>query len=119
MDKNKRSIGAQYEEKTCRFLQEKGYTLLASNYQTKFGEIDIIALKDKCLSFVEVKYRAYKRYGNPIETIGYHKRRNIVNSSKYYVMKNNYIGYSVSYDVAIWYEGKLTFYKQAFDVEGL
>lgn len=53
--------GSLGEELGCRYLREKGYKILATNYCNasgrRLGEIDIIAEKDKELVFVEVKTR--------------------------------------------------------------
>ena len=35
----------------------RGYTLVERNYQTRFGEIDLILRNEKCLVFAEVKTR--------------------------------------------------------------
>lgn len=51
----KEGIGKTGELIAARFLLQKGYTLVAQNYFTKWGEIDIIAKKDETLVFVEVK----------------------------------------------------------------
>lgn len=48
-------IGKIGESITKTFLMKHGFTVLATNYRTKFGEIDIIAKKDNKLRFVEVK----------------------------------------------------------------
>ena len=51
------SRGAAGEVMAARYLRKKGYTLLAANYRTRFGEIDIIAADKKYIAFVEVKLR--------------------------------------------------------------
>ena len=48
-------IGKIGESITKTFLMKHGFTVLATNYRTKFGEIDIIAKKDNKLRFIEVK----------------------------------------------------------------
>lgn len=50
-----RSKGVAGEEKACKWLEAKGFKILARNYCTQFGEIDIIALRDNLLHFIEVK----------------------------------------------------------------
>jgi len=54
-------LGALGEELSCRYLREKGYRILQTNYCNmsgrRLGEIDIVAEKDKELIFVEVKSR--------------------------------------------------------------
>lgn len=51
----KRRRGDQGEEIACRFLRGKGFIIVARNYLKPWGEIDIIALKDGVMRFIEVK----------------------------------------------------------------
>lgn len=43
------------EEKGCDYLRNNGYRILDRNVYNRFGEIDIIALRDNVIHFVEVK----------------------------------------------------------------
>ncbi|VAY86377.1 Predicted endonuclease distantly related to archaeal Holliday junction resolvase [hydrothermal vent metagenome] len=43
------------EEKAANYLINKNFRVIDRNFYTKFGEIDIIAIKDNILYFVEVK----------------------------------------------------------------
>ena len=59
----KQTIGAWGEQQAVRFLQEKGYAIVDRNFQTRQGEIDIIATHTKShfgktLCFIEVKTRS-------------------------------------------------------------
>ena len=47
--------GREFEEEAVSYLKKLGYRILARNYRTRFGELDIVALKRKTLVFVEVK----------------------------------------------------------------
>ncbi|WP_279127703.1 YraN family protein [Helicobacter winghamensis] len=47
--------GKEAEDFACAFLENEGYSIEARNFNTRFGEIDIIAKKDGILHFVEVK----------------------------------------------------------------
>lgn len=53
--------GSLGEELGCRYLREKGYKILETNYCNtsgrRLGEIDIVARKNKEIIFVEVKTR--------------------------------------------------------------
>ena len=51
----KASVGTLGEDIACQFLLRKGYTILQRNYRKPWGEIDIIALKQGTVRFVEVK----------------------------------------------------------------
>lgn len=53
--KNHKEYGDYCEEEACLFLIRQDFNILFRNYRTSFGEIDIIAEKDKTIHFVEVK----------------------------------------------------------------
>ena len=57
----KRQVGDFGEEITAEYLEKNGYRILDRNYSKPFGEIDIIAIKDDLIAFVEVKTRKSKR----------------------------------------------------------
>ena len=52
---NNSSIGKIGEDIACRIIAGKGYSIIERNFRTKFGEIDIIAIEDGELVFIEVK----------------------------------------------------------------
>ncbi len=66
------------------FLISRGFTILDRNFHTRFGEIDIIALKENILHFVEVKYS--KKY-EAIYKIDAAKLRKIIKSADIYMSK--------------------------------
>ena len=51
----KQVIGKIGEDCVCKYLQKLGYKIVDRNYLKKWGEIDIVAVKDKKIHFVEVK----------------------------------------------------------------
>lgn len=51
----KRILGDLGEDIACKFLEKKGFTIVERNYLRKWGEIDIIAEKEKMVHFIEVK----------------------------------------------------------------
>jgi putative endonuclease len=48
-------IGKEGEDVACMFLMKRGYKIVERNHLRKWGEIDIVAEKNKRLHFVEVK----------------------------------------------------------------
>ena len=70
---NKREFGKSGETLAVDFLEQKGYKILFRNYWCSRGEIDIIAQKDGCVHFVEVKTRTGDYYGRPSENVTWHK----------------------------------------------
>ncbi|MEK7103865.1 MAG: YraN family protein [Patescibacteria group bacterium] len=55
MQNQSQRIGAIGEEVATNYLKKKGYKILARNFKTKWGELDIVAQKNKTIIFVEVK----------------------------------------------------------------
>ena len=51
----KQKIGEIGENIACKFLMKHNFTILDRNYTKKWGELDIVAEKNKKLYFVEVK----------------------------------------------------------------
>ncbi len=72
-----------------RFLEEKNYTIVKSNYRCTSGEIDIIAKDGEYLVFVEVKYRTNKKFGMPVEAIDRKKQEKIRVVAGHYLSENN------------------------------
>lgn len=79
------TIGLFGENTAAVFLQKKGYKILARNFHSKFGEIDIIALSpDKCTVFVEVKTRKSVSYGYPCEFVDKRKQQKLMKTAMFY-----------------------------------
>lgn len=77
MDMNTKAIGNWGEDKAAEYLEDEDYEILKRNYSFKFGEVDIIAEKDGCTVFVEVKTRKNNYYGNPSEFVDLRKQRRV------------------------------------------
>ena len=58
------------EELALKFLKDKGFKILETNWRySRLGEIDIIALDKEILTFIEVKTRSSVNFGYPIEAV--------------------------------------------------
>ena len=87
---NKRQIGSMGESLAAAYLCEHGYRIVKRNFFCRAGEIDIIALKDDYLCFIEVKYRKDASEGYPEEAVDIKKARRITKSALSYM---NMCGY--------------------------
>ena len=96
----KRKIGDKGEEIISNFLIKKDYKILDRNYRKTYGEIDIIALKDNIVCFVEVKARKSVKYGYPREAVNFYKQQRIIKASQSYLMENKLNNYIIRFDVA-------------------
>lgn len=73
-------------EKLARdFLIRQNYSIIATNYRCKAGEIDIIAEKDHKLAFIEVKTRSSDKNGTPCESYTYGKMKRLSRAIQYYI----------------------------------
>ena len=83
-----RMVGKEGEEIAADYLRKKEYKIIENNYQTKFGEIDLIATKNNILVFVEVKLKQTEDFGTPEEMIGSSKLSQVQRMAEFYLMDN-------------------------------
>ena len=85
MEKRKTSLqGKLAEDYAVKLLFGQGYKIIDRNFHSKFGEIDIVALKDDYLAFIEVKARWSTKFGLPEEAVTRSKLWKIGRTGEYY-----------------------------------
>jgi len=95
-----KNIGDKWEVIAIKYLQNKWYKILDTNYKFwRFWEIDIIATNKDLIVFFEVKYRNNINYWIPEEAIIKSKLRKCRKTIEYYVVKNNYDFENIRFDV--------------------
>jgi len=77
-------IGKWGEQVAAEYLAQKGYSILAKNTRTPFGEIDIIAQIESVMIFVEVKTRTSRSFGLPEEALTRRKLAHMRSCASYY-----------------------------------
>ncbi len=92
-------FGKQGENEAANYLREKGFDIVAKNFRSKFGEIDIVAKKKDCLYFVEVKTRSNSKRGLPYEAVNKRKIFHMRQSAQYFLLKNKYKSYKLKLSV--------------------
>lgn len=81
-------FGHLAEDFAASFLSSKGYKIIERNFRSRFGEIDIIAIKDNKLIFIEVKARWSDRFGKPVEAVTPQKIWKIRKTAEYFSLLN-------------------------------
>ncbi len=82
-----RQKGDHGEEQAVLLLKNKGYTLLARQYATRWGEIDIIAQKKDLIIFVEVKARA-QAYSSLLELVTFKKQQRLIKTAYQFIQEH-------------------------------
>lgn len=100
---NKR-IGDFGEAAAADYLMEMDYEILEKNFRLKFGEIDIIAEKNGCIVFAEVKTRKNNIFGEPSEYVDREKQKRIKKAAACYAdLQNDEVRFDV---IEVFYENK-------------
>ena len=69
------------------YLKNHGYKILERNVQSPFGEIDMIALHQGTLVFVEVKSRRDNSFGYPEEAITRQKKTRLTKLATWHMKR--------------------------------
>lgn len=113
--------GSEGERKAAEFLRKKGYKILAKNFKTRWGEIDIIAQEKKTICFIEVKLRSLENFGLPQEAVSVHKQKKIVFTALDYLKQKNLCKLPCRFDVVaitgLGQNQKIELIKNAFDYD--
>lgn len=115
------SLGLSGENEAVVLLKGRGYKILARNYRTRAGEIDIVACDKGTVCFVEVKTRHSARLGLPSEAVLKSKQRQISKAALAYLKENNLLDKKARFDVisVMYSQGKpeLELIRDAFEPE--
>lgn len=95
-----RSAGNRGEAEVARYLRKKGYTLMASQWRCRFGELDLVAKSKKgVICFVEVKLRSGGAIGLPREFVDQRKQQRLRTAAASYLSSHD-IDAPARFDVA-------------------
>jgi len=80
-----------------------------------YGEIDIIALDNDILVFVEVKFRKSKNFGTAESMVSISKQQKIINTAHVFLQQNeSYANYECRFDVVAINNSELNWINSAF-----
>ena len=79
--------GRAAEDLAARFLDGQGLHVVARNFRTKRGEIDLVARDGATLVFVEVRFRRSASHGGAAESITAAKQARMVAAAQLYLMR--------------------------------
>ncbi len=85
--------GQSAERKAEKYLLGQGLKLLARNYQTKAGEIDLIMSDQGDWVFIEVRYKESSDWASSAESVTWQKQRKVIKAAKYYLSQYDVLGH--------------------------
>lgn len=91
-------FGKWGEDLAVHYLSEKGYAILERDWRYGHKDIDIIAISDDTLVFVEVKTRRNDTFMRPEQSVDWKKIKNITLAANHYV-KMNGIDLQIRFDI--------------------
>jgi putative endonuclease len=92
-------LGRRGEDEAARYLQGLGYRIVGRRERVLRGDIDIVALDDRTVVFVEVRSRSDTAHGHPAETVGAVKQRRIAELAAAYIRRHRLEDCQVRVDV--------------------
>lgn len=81
-------FGVTGEQIARHYLEDKGYVILDRNYHDHHREVDIIALDNDVLVFVEVKTRSSCQFMQPEDAVDHSKRERLIKAANQYILSH-------------------------------
>ena len=95
-----RTLGDRGENIAYRFLIDQGLRPIARNFRCRGGEIDLIMLDRRCLTFIEVRCRRSTEFARPADTVDFRKQRKIVHTAAMFLgRERRYATFQMRFDV--------------------
>ena len=84
---DRQALGRWGEDRAARWLQIRGYRIVARRYRRRGGEVDLIAQQGEFLCFVEVKLRRDARMGEAREAVDWRKQERLRTAAIHYLIE--------------------------------
>lgn len=95
----RQALGAAGERVAERWLRARGWCILARRFRSGHRDVDLIARRERVVAFVEVKTRRGLDFGDPVEAVGWRKRRELTRSAQVWIDRCGEPGAVYRFDV--------------------
>ena len=92
-------VGNRAEKLALNFLRKRGFTLIESNFNCRFGELDLVMQDREYLVFVEVRYRHRTDFGGALASIDRRKQNKLRRTAEFYLLKNKKSDSACRFDI--------------------
>lgn len=112
--------GKEAEDLAYQYLHKQGLRLLERNFNSRYGEIDLVMRDKDTTVFVEVRYRKHADFVDPLTSVDHRKQSKLIRTAQHYLQRQkNFAVSPARFDViAITGEGAqpaIQWIKNAFD----
>ncbi len=120
----RRWLGSRSERAAARYLRGLGWTLIRRNYSCLHGEIDLIAIEERCVVFVEVRSTSSDDESRPAQSVDDVKQKRLTRLALHFLQDHNLLQQAARFDVltVTWpddqREPTIVHYRQAFEAVG-
>jgi putative endonuclease len=83
-----RVVGDAFEQRACVELKRAGLVLLARNYSTRYGELDLVMRDAGTIVFVEVRYRKHASHGDAAASVTLSKQARLIKAAQLWLTQN-------------------------------
>ncbi|MCH2114387.1 MAG: YraN family protein [Pirellulales bacterium] len=94
-----RPLGEAGEQAAVGFLRRLGYKIIATRHRMRYGEVDIIAVDDSTVVFVEVKTRRDTSRGRPADAVDARRQSRLTNAALAFLKSHDLLEYASRFDV--------------------
>jgi putative endonuclease len=97
---------------------------VASNYVCPLGEIDLVAVDNRCLVFVEVRSTQTEQIDRPADSVDAAKRRRLTDLALHFLKRHRLLDYPARFDVLTlsWppnrHDPRIVHHRNAFEAVG-
>ena len=95
---NTTKIGKEAEVVASDYIEGLGFRVIARNWKRPMCEIDLVAVKEKIVYFIEVKYRKSDKHGGGLDYITSKKLQQMKFSANCWISENRY---QSSYELSV------------------
>lgn len=85
MTSQRKNLGSYGEQLAKQYLIDQGYEIVAQNWRCSEGELDLVALDEAMLVFIEVRTRRGVAHGTPEESITARKQAKLIELAYHYM----------------------------------
>ncbi|MEX2114541.1 MAG: YraN family protein [Pirellulales bacterium] len=94
-----RSLGERGERAAAGYLRRQGYKIVGRGERDLFGELDLVAVDDRTVVFVEVKTRTSHDAGHPAAAVGPEKQKRLTRLALAYLKRHDLLECKARFDV--------------------